>query len=554
MPRRGPTVGAPPPAKPGAVKPAEPIPTDEAGRLEFIVKEATSCFPSVLPIFTRQTLFSQMSEQSQLEHLAMFFSLSAAYLAARDAGHTNWNALPDYGQLLAGVAGAVDHQLVNVDEQQTVLVMGCTLVGQFVDSVTESMMESCVLSGQMILAAAKYAGEKLNGHQHDKGRVDWAQRHSEYQQKIKAMGEGVNFALDLDTGLYHWVRGEQTLGLADMTVLGLLGGDGSFLAGWADPQSRGPSRPPLQAGMGLPGELHDIGQDEAWGVVTRCAERLGIDYIETRGTGNVVMFLGLTNMRAPEEGEEFQGFQESRTTEDVARRLLELKERLLSGEFSPADLADLFRTYGETIQHTGRSMFRDTPIAVRLVETGERICKLGDQLGKKKLFLLSRGKVPPKVQQACMEELDRLLNEWGVQPQSALEQLLTFWAQAADFMANNLEILGDQKPAFEAIRGGRPLAGFIRRLQVGGTVLHCGLIGVEMDIAQTGELLPDFIAAAEFMEANQQRHETHLLASFWVLEEFAPGIAERHDFRPLVEALTHGVIAMVETSPRVLTL
>lgn len=545
VPRRGPTVGAPPAARPAPAA-GEPVPTDEAGRLEFLVKESTACFPSVLPIFTRQTLFSQIDDQRQFEELAMYFSLSAAYLAARDAGLRNWNALPDFGHILGSIAGAVDHQLVNVDEEHKAMVMGCTLVGQFVSSVTQDMMASCLLSGQLIVAAARFAGEKLEGRQHDQGLVDWSQRHSEYQQKIKAMGEGVNFALDLDTGLYHWVRGEQTLGLADMKVLGILGGDGSFLAGWADPQSRGPSRPPLEAGMGLPGELHEIGQQEAWDVVTRSAERLGVDYIETRATGNVVMFLGLSNMRAPGKGEEFQGFQESRTTEDVGRRLLELRERLVSGEFSPADLGDLFRTYGETIQHSGRSMFRDTPLAVRLVETGERVRKMGDQLGKKKLFLLSRGKVPPKVQQLCLEELDTLLNEWGVQPESAVGQLLAFWAEAADFMANNLEILGDQKGAFEAIRRGRPLDGFVRRLQVGGTVLHCGLVGVGLDITQTGEFLPEFIAAAEFMEANQERYESHLLTSFWVLEEYAPGIAERHDFRPLVEALTQGVVAMIE--------
>jgi tetratricopeptide (TPR) repeat protein len=409
IPHRGPIVGVPPASMPPSA--TESLPTDEAGRLLFLIQTTADCFASVLPILTRETLFSQMGDPSLLEELAMAFSFSATYFAGGTSGISNWMVQPDFGQHLSNMGESLERDLALTSPSARPTVIGTWLVSQFVETAKEYKTD-CTLIGQMIESAATYAVERLQGRQHDPGAVDWNQRHQDYQQRIEALGdEGLNYALDLDKGFYYWTRDGQTLALANMIVLGILGGDGSFLGGWACPQASGPARPPIQ--MGLIGEMHNIAEEQAWEVVTRCAERLSVDYIETRATGNIVMFLGLTDMRPPSAGEEFEGFEESHAAVDVCTHLLDLRDRLQSGDSSPADLASVYRSYADSIQQSGRSMFRDTPAAVRLVETGERIKKLGNLLGKKELFLLSPGSVPEDVQKNCLQELNALLNEWG---------------------------------------------------------------------------------------------------------------------------------------------
>ena len=154
--------------------------------------------------------------------------------------------------------------------------------------------------------------------------------------------------------------------------------------------------------------------------------------------------------------------------------------------------------------------------------------------------------MPDNVQQACLQELDELLAEWGAKPDSGFTQLISLWEQAADYLLQTPEVFGTEQTVFQRLCQGKSLDGYRTRLIVGGTLMHCGLYGVQMRLTEDTPLINHFANAVEYLQQNSENHESHLLIVHWVLEEFVSGIGGRQEFSALVDSLTSVLVSMAE--------
>lgn len=146
---------------------------------------------------------------------------------------------------------------------------------------------------------------------------DWQARENVFRQTVSELGAEVQFILNLEQGRYFLVRGSgeklEVLRMAEAQVLAIYSSRGEFRAGWACPEIDPASRP--QPVMGIPPEFPEsVKAEKAWALAEQCGDWLEVDTIVTMPNPEALLFLGVRNMRIPEE----EGLKQARAQAQAA--------------------------------------------------------------------------------------------------------------------------------------------------------------------------------------------------------------------------------------------
>lgn len=204
------------------------------------------------------------------------------------------------------------------------------------------------------------------------------------------------FRVDLEKGMFYWVEPDATPRLvADCRVLCSYAlSNHSVLASWANPHlSDSAVVDPI---LDLPESLQECNEEDAWAFAIKIADASGADFLYRAPDPQVMVFLGLWNVRPPAPGEEFK----ATTPAEFVVGLLELLTQAAEDpDRSRPELGRLFVNYGKTLRHHARYVHRGTPEEDRLMRCGARLIDIGEQMA-------------PGSLDSALQELRSLQAEW----------------------------------------------------------------------------------------------------------------------------------------------
>lgn len=192
------------------------------------------------------------------------------------------------------------------------------------------------------------------------------------------------FRVDLAIPRFFWIRPEdgQPGLVADTKVLCsyALSSD-SIMMGWAN-RSLSPDAT-ISPQPGFQDYLEDCEEKDAWEVAAALADSVGAEFLYRAPSPQVMVFLGLWNVRAAGLMDHFQPRDPSGYVNDLLTALVEETE----GSRPTEELERLLRNQGKTLQHSAKFVHRDGPFAEPLIKTGEELIRLSSTRDREQLRL-----------------------------------------------------------------------------------------------------------------------------------------------------------------------
>lgn len=271
-----------------ASHPLTPAPGDECPLGER-VERALSTFQTLLPILSRDPLWSQLDEES-FSDLGGLYSLGLVWLYREERAPEL--EFPDADEAEQGLLEDLSQFKTRCQQPAR---------DSFILWLRSALLEPAQVSrnhkglAHYLSSALDYLGR---GEQPTtRTRQEWRAREKELQELVHKLGPGVEYALELKSGSYRLLRDGKPLKEADCVVLGLFTQEQQFFPGWACWDVPEPAR--VAPVMGVPGQFSQkLSEEEAAAVVSRCAERLRVQTILTFPGEEAVMFVGLGSLRS----------------------------------------------------------------------------------------------------------------------------------------------------------------------------------------------------------------------------------------------------------------
>lgn len=242
----------------------------------------------------------------------------------------------------------------------------------------------------------------------------WVRRGDELLLKLAAQGASDHeVRADLRDGRFYWVdpRGRVTAEARAELLCTFVPQTASVTMGWAwaEREARGAvARIP-----GMPAEIDDVGEEEAWHIAMATAEHTSAQYLYRVRSPMQCMFLALSGLTFSPSRD---AFVPGTPVAFVLATLREARGATALGAEPVDTLRARIAAAGAALEEQAEYTHRDTDWAFRLVRTGRRLLVLAEQLPRPTFHSVAKGQptlwLDRKLAGDLIEAIALLEEEW----------------------------------------------------------------------------------------------------------------------------------------------